>query len=1126
MLIEECKKLRKDLLKALETEIVGPGSQGVYDNEEIIEEGPLERYSSGILYPQKEKVRNNEEHDDTAQNYLSEEAKEDEVLDASINISNQYYPSALGISFYTNDICPDLQVEINAGVYRRLNATECESGVEHIPDSVREMILFKKKLSYEERILRLNEKINIEEREALIALFDHDGYRKAIYKIFQLQNNGWKRMPITKTLSITGGDREKITEWEDFVEEGLKLHCIRRPDVKNNTTLFTITLINIKESKKEKSNEDAFFQVGFSVKPADHNIQFLDYNMYNVISDDPEEKVSALLFRNKKTYAAGHGCAVSWESEASDNIKKLKTESIPFSEVPQMKFDIEEIEDEVKSVLSMKHLSDLGEWSKQKTIDMLDKFCQRYEQWITKKRSKVEDLDSFFHDVAIKNLDNCKYALYRMKDGVNLLKQDDDTFKSFQLANRAMFMQRIHTILQEKVRYPEDDPILWPDYKNIADEEAMKSASWRPFQLAFLLLNICGIARESSDDRDITDLIWFPTGGGKTEAYLGVSAFTIFYRRLTKQEHAGGTTIIMRYTLRLLTSQQFQRASTLICACEVIRSQYPIELGNEKITIGLWIGSDSTPNNINEASRTLDKLIAGTEDKNPFQVLTCPWCGTKLVKEKEGQQIKGKWGYKKGSRPKRFIIYCTDNNCQFANELPIKIIDEDIYNTPPTLFFGTVDKFALMPWKREISNIFALDEGNQNLSPDLIIQDELHLISGPLGTIVGIYETALDALCSAKGRKPKIIASTATIRRAEEQVRALYNRKVMQFPPPGTEAEDSFFARQAFLEEKPGRMYAGIMATGKTLVTAQIRVMAALLQYMKEMDYSDDVLDKYWTLVGYFNTLKDIGRTSTLVDDDIKDQVRRIAMRRNKETRMFYEAEELTSRKRAEDIPRVLEKLSTSYPNKGLIEILLASNMISVGVDVDRLGLMLVVNQPKTTSEYIQATSRVGRRYPGLILTLYDGARSRDRSHYEKFIAYHEAFYKYVEPTSVTPFSGPARDRCLHAVLVTLIRHMTGLIKDNDAVKFNKDIKNLDLICNYMLDRVKSIMPEELEDMEKDLNQLLEDWERFTSIESKLTYGTGDQHLLYPAGKKYGKHWSTLQSMRNVDVECNVKVLE
>ena len=611
------------------------------------------------------------------------------------------------------------------------------------------------------------------------------------------------------------------------------------------------------------------------------------------------------------------------------------------------------------------------------------------------------------------------------------------------------------------------------------------------------------------------------TGGGKQKRTRSVSVCD-FPQEAPLSQGRRSTAIIMRYTLRLLTAQQFQRASTLICACELIRQERPEVLGEASISIGLWIGSASTPNTLDNAYDRLDRMVSGVEKENPFQVLACPWCGTRLTRDED----KGSWGYKKGNRPRRLRIHCTEATCAFSNDLPIMVVDEDIYRNPPTLLFGTVDKFALLPWRQEVKHIFGLSA--EILSPELIIQDELHLISGPLGTIVGLYETAIDLLCSVKGVSPKILASTATIRRANDQVKALYNREVSVFPPSGTEAEDSFFAREAELSEKPGRVYVGLMATGKTLTTTQVRLMAGLLQYIFEADYNAELKDPYWTLVCYFNTIRELGKCSTLALDDIKDRVRRIAFRRGTKQRVYYQADELTGSRKSEDIPTMLNRLEISYPDNGTIDILLASSMISVGIDIDRLGLMTVVSQPKSTSEYIQATSRVGRKCPGLIVTLYDGARPRDRSHYERFTAFHQAFYRYVEPTSVTPFSGPARDRALHAVLVTLVRHcLKDLTADNQAGQFTAGHPGVQRAVEAIVARADSVMPEEAESTAFDLQCLVNEWALIADTCQSLTYSNrGKNHLLYPAGKCNDRFWRTMQSMRNVDAPGNVRVVD
>ena len=826
-----------------------------------------------------------------------------------------------------------------------------------------------------------------------------------------------------------------------------------------------------------------------------------------------------------------------------------------------------------KKCLSMKYLSDLDTTPIGDKVAAMRTLIDSYAKWIDELLKMSDDESKVavrLQAKAKEHIINCKNACDRMNTGLLLLEERPMITQAFQLANRAMFMQRIHLKLQETDKYPGDsklqERIASLNYYNEDD-----TYTWRPFQLAFLLMSICSIVEPDCDERDIVDLIWFPTGGGKTEAYLGLTAFTIFYRRLAFPDSSGGTTVIMRYTLRLLAAQQFVRAATLICACEAIRKdsllkkRYPAyPLGAETISIGLWIGGDHTPNKNDGAKEHLDKLRNAKDafqlkyakdQNNKFQILKCPWCGTKMVKDATaGKKVVGEWGYRLRNN-KHFYLCCPQEGCDYESKLPIQIVDEELYDSPPTLLFGTVDKFAMLPWKNDVGSFFATDSNNR--TPELIIQDELHLISGPLGTMVGLYETAVDALCSAKGVKPKIIASTATIRRAKEQCSVLYNREVCQFPPSGLDAEDSYFAREAKLsveEQKYGRMYIGVMPSGKTKAMMEIRAIAAILQRVDMMELPDEVKDKFWTLAIYFNSLRDLGKCRTMIDDDVKDFIKRTAYRFSVgRGRVIAEASELTSRISTSELNETLEKLERleySQENqanrKWAIHTLLATNMISVGVDVARLNVMLIVGQPKLTSEYIQASSRIGRSYPGVAITLYDGTKSRDRSHYEQFKAYHESFYRFVEPTGATPFSKPACDRALHAVIVAMVRHLYGLPNDQDAAMFDPDYLRTDLeqMRAYILKRVNEINSRtwgELEDdsdaIESRINEVVADWFERVKIAGEGNFYYGDRFMMKaPAAdqkrllKAFGTSdgdpaYETMTSMRNVDQSIAANIL-
>ncbi|MBO0881965.1 MAG: helicase, partial [Mycobacterium sp.] len=598
------------------------------------------------------------------------------------------------------------------------------------------------------------------------------------------------------------------------------------------------------------------------------------------------------------------------------------------------------------------------------------------------------------------------------------------------------------------------------------------------------------------------------------------AAFTILHRRLTHLDDGAGTTVITRYTLRLLTVQQFQRAATMIMACERIRQGRPGELGSIPISIGVWVGGSNTPNNYAQAVRLRRDLERGLKPTESFQVDQCPWCGTSLIPRGEADP---RWGITATNSSIRF--HCVNERCDFYSGIPISSVDEDLYAHPPTLLVGTVDKFARLAWDERAGVFFGAGDLP---GPSLMIQDEFHLISGPLGTIVGLYEAAFDVLMQHHGASPKIVAATATIRRAGEQSRGVFGRDVALFPPSGLDAGSSYFVRTD--ASLPGREYVGVMPQGHTHVTALVHLAAALLQAPRDVELSDAVLDGYWTLVAYHNSLRELGKTVTLAHDDFRSRMETIA-RTSDRVRPIDDVRELTSRVQAVEIPRVLERLGRSYGKHGVVSLVAATNMISVGVDVERLGLMVVDGQPKTTAEYIQATSRVGRKsmkHPGLVVTLYSPTKPRDRSHYESFVPYHSMLYSAIEPTSVTPFSVMARSRALHADLVVLARHALGLGDNADAGKFDETDEELNALLAQLIERAARADATEIPGVRRHLRRLLREWTRSAvSAETRgglLYEGSERQARLLKRFLETGDAWETLDSMRSVDIEVPVRV--
>lgn len=926
----------------------------------------------------------------------------------------------------------------------------------------------------------------------------------------ETKSYGWQRIPlgpVTKTVDLS----KPYSEWQDCEIEGLNLFVRVRHDINAEIATVTLVLINtqIASSKAfEERDSKAFFQPKIRVESTESELfPFIERPRKLTSVNDTDLRTYSLIYRNAREFAAGHGCSVNWEvsPENYERARSVETEYIPVYRLLLADSNSEAIDPSKISMLA------LATNDRQTVCRDLSDLSVSYENWIKKNREKLENSEELqnYRKIGEENLNLCSEAANRILEGVKLLENNDTAWEAFIYMNKAMLIQRARTVWikngKETTEPIEDD-----------------SHKWRPFQLAFILMCLKGIAEPLSENngRDLVDLLWFPTGGGKTEAYLGLIAFTIFHRRLTNAD-GGGVTALMRYTLRLLTIQQFERAAILICACEWLRKSNKGKFGSEQISIGLWVGGDSTPNKISDARTAINKLRSGeiVEKGNPVQVHSCPWCGNKLTHR----------NYWITGDNSAMVISCKQKDCFFKDSLPLALVDDDVYRTRPSLLIATADKFARLPWEEKTRSLFNFSTVSQaaQLPPELIIQDELHLISGPLGSLAGLYETAIDALATNNGIRPKVIASTATIRRAQDQAGKLFAREMRQFPPPGLDASDSFFAVQSDPKEKGDRMYVGLMSPSTSHTTLLVRTYAAVLQAVSELSASNEVKDPYWTLVGYFNSLRVLGGARMQVQDDVVARMNLLAVRHKTHIRSDEPIiEELTSNVPGSQIPERLKQLSESYPATDTIDVVLATNMISVGVDVDRLGLMAVMGQPQSTSEYIQSTSRVGRQHPGLVLTLYNGARSRDRSHYESFLAYHSALYRQVESTSVTPFSPRARDRGLHAVLITLARMFVDSLTTNaGAANVELETARLEKLKVIIMDRVAAVSSEEAEKTKQDLTEIIDFW-RSRAEQGELVYSkykNDNISLLTDAtGVNSETSFPTLNSLRDVDQESNL----
>lgn len=1021
-------EVRHELVDALQLDLVGP-TEKLGNSKEILPQSPSRWYLTGFLVPTDadEAQRSDPTSDDNLDQAAESAGADDDETPEKAAARRSFLPSSMGISVLIPSETKELEAVVRYGEYLRVEPEEGASGAPQ-----------------------------------------------------------WRRIPREEPVTlkiadqVPGGGEEPVQN-----SRGVKLAWSIRgvPDsgieagLPKGTRSLSIFVVNRRHPAPDEVSDEGFiFQAELEVHIGKSFIP--RPNLRSLGSKDWDERVADLQYRDACEFSVGH--SVSTEAVVEDGYcQTVKTCWIPTAQVERVApSSIPGVE------LKMDVLAKLEDGKDAQA--KLGSLVTSYREWINKQKGSAPNSPPRRKETGIELLRRAELAADRIQAGIDLLS-DPECLEAFRLANKAMAAQGRRRLAVSSKKSP----------KEITPE-------WRQFQLAFLLMNLKGIADPADNDRECVDLLFFPTGGGKTEAYLGLAAFTLVLRRLRNPGlTSAGLSVLMRYTLRLLTLDQLGRAAALICALELERQQDVIKLGKWPFEIGLWVGKAATPNrmgkkgdNYRDSARA--KTIAyqnnSSHKPSPIPLEECPWCGEKF-KENSFKLLPYP------DFPTDLRVTCLNRNCEFSrgNYLPILAVDEPIYRRLPCFLIATVDKFAAMPWTGEVGGFFGrvnradsegfygpcdLSSGNplpadRLLPPDLIIQDELHLISGPLGTMVGLYETAVDELSTIEinGRKirPKIVASTATVRQAESQIRGLFNRRQVDvFPPPGPDTRDSFFAETHSTSKSNAREYVGIAAQGRSPKVIMLRVYLTLLAAAQKAYLSaggakaeKNPADPYMTLLGYFNSLRELGGARRLIEDEVRTQLTGRGARKLvgemeglfKDRTIAYEPVELTSRITTNKVSEAKRLLEQSFNEKTHVDVAIATNMISVGLDITRLGLMVVFGQPKTSSEYIQATSRVGRDHerPGLVVTILNIHRPRDRSHYERFSAFHESFYRSVEATSVTPFSPRALDRGLAGTLVALARHgHFPMTAPRGATEILRELPRLEFAVQQLASRAQS----------------------------------------------------------------------
>ena len=1086
--------IREKFLDEVNAFFVGPRSQ----NELLpIDNLPLDIYTAGILFPISAPKEDSDSNDDDKGSNDKDDGIDEQESEPF------FKQNSIGLKTEINSGTKKIKIKINYGKYIRNKDGVWER---HELDP--------KKQNHEIDLLKTNSQYDEFE------IKDDSG---------NTESKIWWKIYNDSVLNIFLENPQHWVEYDDKSKQAKK-----RVEKKADE------IISFEEAQR-KNNENTLFQPSITLETVDNPNTFKSASPNSTYFTPEEDELFDMLYREKKIFASGYGCAADWNE--SQNPQSIQTSIIPvFYEEEIAKESKDQNDPDKPFSVDMFDLSCFDDFEDDESnrkiiLTLLEPLAAQYGQWITAKQTDANKIfaDPNLSALANKNLKNCENVLERIQDGLELLRdsKNDKILKAFILTNRAMLYQRLHFNFALKNFKSEKN-----DHKLIElDVMKPKQAYWYPFQIAFLLMSLRGIAFKQHPDNSTADLLWFPTGGGKTEAYLGIASFAMILRRLEGDVESGlGVSVLMRYTLRLLTLQQFERASTLMCALEHLRRNLNhSNLGKEPFLLGLWVGYSLTPNHFNPSQQALLDLKQNPHlspaDGSPCQTNYCPWCGKRMNPNDN---------YKFDSQTKWTLVRCSnkEQGCIFSDSsfspdkiLPLVTVDSDIYSRCPSMIISTVDKFARMPFRSEIGNIFGhasrkceqhgflpshteksfnctiIGEGThktskytvqnlpeQLLPPDLIIQDELHLISGSLGTMVGLYETAVDFLTTriknGKKIRPKVIVSTATAKGAEKQVRKVFNRtKTQTFPPPGIERKDSFFWWET---GKKGRLFTGISFSQKSAKFTLAKLYATLLQTAQSMrlsGISDKEIDSYWTLVGYYNSIRELGGSNRLVEDDVKKDMKYLAktIHKNKFTVRDLGTpgsgiDELTGRKTQLEINQIRDKLEKTLPNPDTLSVLLATNMISTGIDISRLALMTINGQPKTVTEYIQASGRIGRKsdFPGSVFVFLNPYKPRDLSHYQNFIGFHTHMQKMVEPSGLTPFSIPAYTRALHAVLIAMIRLSNPFLAEKkSAHKF--EIDDADDASKFILERFLSVeevdsSSESYIQFEKKLNTIKDRW--------------------------------------------------
>jgi hypothetical protein len=603
--------------------------------------------------------------------------------------------------------------------------------------------------------------------------------------------------------------------------------------------------------------------------------------------------------------------------------------------------------------------------------------------------------------------------------------------------------------------------------------------SWHLFQLVFIVTQMPALAiRENiaageypegtshnwSDILDWGDVIWFRTGGGKTEAYLGLACCAILYDRLRGKKQ--GITAWLRFPLRMLSVQQLQRAMRMVWEAEKERKAL---LGtqasdSDSIRLGYFVGSTTTPNILREEDLT--QKYATPQSREPLRVVPdCPACGGKGTVTVE-VDIK---------------TMCFKHLCSSCKvDLPLDISDDEVYRHLPALMLGTIDKMASVGQQIKYGVLWGgakwccpthgygfgeycfvfgckVDKKTRTKvvpydpAPALHIQDELHLLQEELGAFAGHYETLVRYCEKTLSTRPsKVIAATATIEGFEHQVRHIYGVKyARRFPGRGYDRLTSFYAEPATDtkgQHKTARIFVAFRSTSlhqadaaafcteilQTEIDRLIHNPHLALAFLKDAQTPDDV---HRLLVFYTTTLNYVG--TLMGGTRVTQGLEKVAEKTRQLTHREMTVEYHSSRSTGAEVANLVHRVQTppQWNDAAFLDAVVATAMISHGVDLERFNLMVMDGIPAETAEYIQASSRSGRKHVGMVVVVLPAFSIRATSIYHRFLEYHEHIERMVSPVPVNRFAKYAARRTLPGIVMGLVYGRHAVETGNQKLK-------------------------------------------------------------------------------------------